>query len=372
MSISSGFVAAGFEPVREAFERNFEENLEFGAGFAVWAGDELVVDLHGGVMDRRRERAWTETTICPVFSTTKPVAALVIAMLRERGLIDYERPVADYWPKFGQAGKSEITVGEALSHQAGLPGFPEAIDPGMWLDPPALAARLAELPPMWGRGEGSGYHPLTWGYIAGELCRRVAGRSLGTVLREDICGPLDIDFMIGTPPSKADLCAQMIKPKTPTTFAHANAETRAAFQTPWSAPNRSAAEWRQVEIPSANGHGTAAGLARLYSVYALKGRIGETRLFSEAVWNELTRARVTGEDRVLPGVVSFGAGVMRNPVPLYGPGPETLCHSGWGGSGALGDPVAGVSAAYIMNMQGSHLLEDARRSRLIEALYACL
>ena len=372
MSKATGFVAAGFEPVRKAFEKNFAEGPELGAGFAAYLGDELIVDLRGGFMDRKAEVAWDERTLCPVYSTTKPVAPLGVATLVERGLLDYDAPVADYWAEFGAEDKGAITVAEALSHQGGVPGFPDPIDPDMWLDPPALSAALARLKPMWGRGEGSGYHPLTWGYIAGELVRRVSPRSLGAILREDVCEPLGIDFWIGLPASEHARVAQMMKPKEPTQFGQRNDALRAAFLTPWAAANRGGAEWRSVEIPSANGHGTAPATARLYSAYALKGRIGETRVIAPVTWDELTRERVSGKDRILPGEVAFGAGVMRNLPLIYGPKPNTLCHSGWGGSGAFGDPDAQLSGAYVCNRQGTHLLEDARRSRIIDALYQCL
>ena len=131
MSISSGFVAAGFEPVREAFERNFEDDLELGASFAAYVGDELVVDLTGGFTDRKKEARWDARTLCPVFSTTKPIAALVIAMLVDRGQVDYDAPLSRYWPEFAAEGKGEVTVAEALSHQAGVPGFPDPIDPDL-------------------------------------------------------------------------------------------------------------------------------------------------------------------------------------------------------------------------------------------------
>ena len=371
MSIT-GFVAAGFDPVREAFARNFAEGLEHGACFAVYLGDELVVDLRGGFADRAGTVTWDERTLCPVYSATKPVGALIVATLVERGLLDYDAPVADYWPEFAANGKSATTVAEALSHQGGVPGFPDPIDPVLWLDPPALSAELAKLAPMWPRGEGSGYHPLTWGYIAGELVRRVSKRSLGTILREDLCAPLGIDFWIGLPESEHGRCAELLKPKAAAQFPHKNAETRAAFLTPWAAAPRGTTEWRKVEIPSANGHGTAPAMARLYSVFAQKGRIGETRVIAPVTWDELTRERVSGDDRVLPGRVAFGAGVMRNLPLIYGPNQATLCHSGWGGSGAFGDPDTGLSGAYIMNRQGTHLLEDDRRSRIIDALYGCL
>jgi CubicO group peptidase (beta-lactamase class C family) len=372
MSLSSGYVAAGFGQVREAFERNFEEGLELGAGFAAYVGDELIVDLVGGFTDRKQTARWDERTLCPLYSTTKPIAALVVAMMVDRGLVDYDAPVAQYWPAFAAGGKGEYTVAEALSHQAGVPGFPESIDPDLWLDPPALAAALAKIRPLWKRGEGSGYHPLTWGYIAGELVQRVSGRSLGTILREDVCALLDIDCFIGTPESEHVRCAQMMKPKSPTQFGAMNDALKAAFLTPWSAPQRGGADWRRVEIPSANGHAAARAVARLMSAYAQKGRIGETRRFSVETWNDLTRERVAGEDRILPGRVSLGAGPMRNDSLIYGPNPNTLWHSGWGGSGGFGDPDIGLSGGYVMNRQGTHLLEDARRSRIIDALYDCL
>jgi CubicO group peptidase (beta-lactamase class C family) len=372
MSEISGFVAAGFEPVREAFEANFEEGLELGAGFAAYLGDELIADLRGGFADRAQTMPWTERTLCPVYSTTKPVAALVIAMLVERGQLEYDSPVANYWPEFAAEGKGAITVAEAMSHQAGLPGFPDPIDAALWTDPPKIAELLAKQKPMWGRGEGSGYHPLTWGYIAGELVRRVSRRSLGTILREDVCEPLGIDFWIGLPESEHGRVAQVLKPKAPTEFGERNEALRAAFLTPWSAANRGATEWRRVEIPSANGHGTANALARLYSAYALKGRIGETRVIAPATWEELTRERISGKDRILPGHASLAAGVMRNVDRLYGPNPNTLWHSGWGGSGAFGDPDAGLSGGYVMNKQGTHLIADDRRTRIIDALYRCL
>ncbi len=372
MSISNGFVAKGFELVRDAFERNFEDDLELGAGFAAYIGEEQIVDLVGGYADRGKSKAWAHDTICPIYSTTKPTAALVIALLVERGQLDYDAPLARYWPEFGAAGKSGFTVAEVLSHQGGLPGFIEPVDPNIWLDPSATADALAALAPMWKPGEGSGYHPLTWGYLAGELVRRVDGRSLGTVLREDICEPLELDYRIGTPDTEHPRCAQMMKPKEMTKFGERNDALKAAFLSPWSAPNRSATEWRRVEIPSANGHGTASAVARIYSAFAGRGKIGGTQLISEDTWLALTRERVAGPDRILPGRVAFGAGDMRNLPLIYGPNPETLCHSGWGGSGAFGDPSNGLAAAYVMNRQGSDLLRDDRRARLIDALYACL
>ena len=363
---------SGYETVIDVFRATFEAGEELGAAFAVYRGDELVVDIHGGWADRKQTRPWGNQTIVPVYSTTKPIAALVAAMLVDQGMLDYEKPVAHYWPEFSENGKEAITVAEALSHQGGLSGFADPIDPGLWLDPPALSAELAKVAPLWTPGDGSGYHPLTWGYLIGELVRRAAGRSLGTILREDVCGPLSIDFQIGTPASDHHRVAEIKRPTALPELGEMNDATRAAFMTKWAAPDRGGAIWREIEIPSANGHGTAVSTARLYSAYANKGVIGEQRLFSEETWYKLTDERCRGQDRVLPFEITFAAGVMRNDQLIYGPNPNTLGHSGWGGSLGFADPDAGISGAYTMNRQSNILQGDPRARRLIKALYECL
>lgn len=368
----TGFVAPGFEPVREAFEANFADDMELGAGFAALLDGEIVVNLQGGFADKAQSQPWTDTTLVPVFSTTKAIAALVVGMLVDQGAIDYDEPLATYWPEFAAHGKDKVTVAEALSHQAGLAGFIEPIDPELWLQPRDLAAKLAETEPLWTPGTASGYHPLSWGYLIGELVERVAGKSLGTILHEEICAPLDIDFYIGTPPSEHDRCAQLKRPTAMAALGEMTDIKRAAFLQKWSSPNRGGAVWRETEIPSANGHGTALSVAQLYGAYAHHGSIFGKRLFSEASWTEMTRSRVSGQNLVLPFDLSFGAGMMRNTQGAFGPNPDTLGHSGWGGSAGLGDPDTGLSAAYVMNRQSNVLLGDPRSKRLIGALYGCL
>lgn len=365
-------VASGFEPVVDVFRASFDAGEELGAGFAAYLNDELIVDIHGGWTDRKKSNAWDSRTLVPVYSTTKPISALVAAMLVDQGKLNYSAPVTDYWPEFGANGKDGITLEQALSHQGGVPGFIDEIDPDLWLDPPALSAKLASIAPLWKPGDGSGYHPATWGYLIGEVVNRASGRSLGTILREDVCKPLGIDFHIGTPASEHDRCAEIKRPSALPELGEINEPTRAAFLTKWAGPNRGGAEWREIEIPSANGHGTAPGTARLYSAYANKGRIDGQRLFSEETWYALTDERCRGQDRVLPFDVTFAAGVMRNDQLVYGPNPNTLGHSGWGGSLGCGDPDIGLSAAYVMNRQSNALQGDARAVRLLNALYDCL
>ena len=179
MTEISGYVAEGFGPVRDAFAQNFVNDLELGASFALFQNDEILVDLRGGYTDRKRENKWTETTIVPVYSTTKPISALVVFYVLSNFVEDanWETPVADIWPEFATHGKDKITIAEMMSHQAGLPGFVDPIDPELWLQPRQLAARLAEQEPMWLPDGVSGYHPTTWGYLVGELVERLAGKS---------------------------------------------------------------------------------------------------------------------------------------------------------------------------------------------------
>ena len=368
----SGFVAPGFEPVQEAFEANFGEDKELGAGFSAYLAGDLIVDLRGGFADRSKDKLWDERTIVPVYSTTKPIAALVLARAIDALPAGFETPVADIWPAFAAAGKDAVTIAELVSHQAGLPGFAEPIDPGLWLDPPACAEALAALAPMWPLGSAHGYHPLSWGYLIGEIVRRIDGRSLGTILHEEIAALAEIDFQIGTPASHHHRVAEIMRPRALPDLGEINDATRAAFLTKWSSPDRGGAIWREIEIPSANGIGTARAVAQLYGIYAHGGELNGKRVVSDIAFDALTQSRVKGQDLVLPYVTEFAAGVMRNNLGLYGPNPDTLCHSGWGGSLAFGDPDRLLSAAYVMNRQSNSLQADPRATRLIQALYGCL
>lgn len=368
----SGFTAPGFEPVLEAFEANFDEDKELGAGFAAYLDGELIVNLQGGFADRKKEKAWDERTIVPVFSTTKPIAALVLARVIDALPAGYETPVADVWTEFAAHGKDAVTIAELVSHQAGLPGFPEAVDPALWLDAEACADALAGSTPLWPPGTAHGYHPLSWGYLIGAVVRRIDGRSLGTILREDIAGPMRVDFQIGTPAEDHSRVAEIMRPRALPDLGELNEATKIAFLKKWSAPDRGGAIWREIEIPSANGIGTAKAVAQLYGVYAHGGRLGDTQIISDSAFDALTQSRVKGQDLVLPFVTEFAAGVMRNNLGLYGPNPDTLCHSGWGGSLALGDPDRHLSAAYVMNRQSNSLQADPRATRLVQAMYGCL
>lgn len=368
----SGYVAPGFEPVREAFVANFAEAEEQGAGFALRIGGETLVDLYGGWADRAKDRLWEADTIVPVYSSTKGIAAIILAMAVENLPAGYETPVADIWPEFAAHGKGELTLAQMASHQAGLPGFAAEIDPALWLDPPACAAAIADLEPMWPPGGAHGYHPLTWGYMMNEVVTRITGRTIGTILREDICAPAGIDFQIGLPQSQHGRVADMLRPRSLAPLGEITPPRKAAFVSKWSSPDRGGAIWREIEIPSANGHGTALGVASLYEAYARKGLAGGKQLIKRETYDNLIRTRADGPDLVLPMHTRFGAGIMINNHGLFGPNPDTLGHSGWGGSMAVADPARELVAAYVMNRQSSSLVGDPRAVRLVEAAYGCL
>lgn len=374
MTDVQGLAPDRFAPVRDVFVANFDAGLELGARFAVCVEGEVVLDLYAGWADRAQTRPWAPDTLVPVFSTTKAIGALLIARLVDDGRLDYDQPVADVWPEFAQAGKGAATLAQLLSHQCGLPGFPERIDPADWFDWDLTCARLAAMAPMWPIGSASGYHPVTWGYLAGEVFRRVDGRTMGTALREDFAQPLGLDLWIGLPDSEHGRVAEMKRPNALPSMGEANAARRAAFGTPWASPGgRGGADWRRAEIPSANGHATAEALARLLSVLACGGELDGRDLLLPTTVEAAAQERIHGDDLVLPNWMSWGAGFMRNEGRwMYGPGGRTIGHSGWGGSCAFADPERRLSAAYVMNRQSTDLTADPRAGRLIEALYASL
>ena len=360
-----GLCPPQFDKVREAFTANFAAGEELGARFSLAVEGEIVVDLIGGWADRAGTVPFAEDTLTPVFSTTKAVSAWMIARLVAAGKLDYRQTVASLWPEFGQAGKGAITVEQALSHQAGLSGFADETDPDIWFDKEAAAAKLAAMAPLWPPGTASGYHPMTFGVIAEQIFARVDGRTIGRALAEDIAGPLGLDLWIGLPPSEHARVAEVAKPRTLPVFGAQTEALRAAFMTRWASPaDRASARWRQAEFAGANAHATAEALARFMAIPAT-----DTTGAAAA----MSAQRIFGQDLVLPDVVSWGAGVFRNPPnSFFGPGEATFGHYGRGGSCAFADPDRGIAGAYVMNRESAHIVGDPRARRLIEAAYSGL
>jgi len=333
-----------------------------------------VIDLWAGWADRAQSRPFGPHTIAPVFSTSKAMAALLIARLVSQGRLAYGQPVAEVWPDFAQAGKAGITVEQCLSHQDGLAAFVRPMDPALWFDWGAICAQIAAMTPLWPPGTASGYHPVTFGYIAGEIFRRVDGRTMGRALRQDLAEPFGLDLWIGLPDAEHERSAQMQRPPAAPDLGEITPLKRAAFLQPWSSPSsRDPAAWRRAEIPSANGHATAPALARLMALIACDGRLDGEQALAPGIAAEVTRQRILGPDLVLPFTLGWGAGLLRNaPNYIYGPGEASVGHSGWGGSCAMADPERRLSAAYVMNRQSTHLIGDPRPRRMLDALYESL
>jgi CubicO group peptidase (beta-lactamase class C family) len=370
----AGLAPARFAAVKDAFAASFEAGEELGARFTLVEAGETVLDIWAGFADRGRTRVFDDETLTPIFSTTKAIAALLIARLVDAGKLDYAQTVASVWPEFAQAGKSAITVEQVMSHQEGLSGFPDQMDPALWFDWEAICAKLAAMAPMWPPGTASGYHPITFGYLAGEIFRRVDGRTMDVALRQDLAEPFGLDLWIGIPDNEFGRVAELQRPNAMPDFGHRNEPTRAAFLTTWAQPGGQGPDaLRRLALPSATGQATSLALARLMGALANDGWLDGEDILSPALIAEAARERIRGQDLVLPFEMSWGAGFMRNEVVHpWGPGDQTFGHSGWGGSCAFADPERKLGGAYVMNKQSTDLLGDRRPRRLIEATYSAL
>ncbi len=369
----AGAMGDGFGAVGDAFADNFSDDGEIGASFAATIDGELIVDIRGGWRERRRETPWTDDTIACVYSSGKAVLALLVAREVSDGRLDYDAPVAQYWPAFAAAGKGDITVAEVLSHQDGLVAFPEGTPPETYLDWDAACAVLAGMAPLWAPGSANGYHPQTFGFTVGEVLRRVAGKSVGALLR-DLNAGKSIDVYCGLSPAEMARVAPMRKPPRPPDLGEINAYKKLAFLRPSSIPARAGREeWMAAEIPASNMHANASSLARLLSPLANDGVWpGDDRFIDPGVVKGALAERIRGDDLVLPFHLSWSAGLMGNINRHFGPNEKAFGHAGFGGSCVVIDPQNRLTAAYVPNKMSPHLVGDPRAVKLLNALYAAL
>ncbi len=371
-----GTVAPGFENAREAFADNFAragDYREVGAAFAAFHRGRCVVDLCGGWADGARTRAWGRDTLVNIWSATKGVAATAVAMLVDRGLIGYDDLVASVWPEFGQAGKAATTIAQLMSHQAGLPGFAAPTTVDDQLDYAGCVGRLERQAPVWTPGAQTSYHAMTYGWLAGEIVRRVTGRSLGAFLASDIAGPLQTDIFIGLPQSEESRVAEILAPRRAQDMSALDLPPAAMMalvnpQQDPTAPNRR--DWRAAEIPAANGQASAMGLARLYAALVGGGALEGRRILSPDVVARMTTPATSDgrRDMFLGFVDGWGMGMALNRPGIYGPNAGAFGHSGWGGSFGCADPEAGVSIGYVCNQMGPELVGDPRTAGLCQAV----
>lgn len=367
--------------MRDAFAENFASRDEVGAAICAAIDGEVVVDLWGGHADGARTRRWKPKTLVDIFSIGKGLTALCAARLVGEGRLDPDARVARYWPEFAAGGKGDVTLRQLLSHQAGLPAVRRRLPPGAMLDHNLMASALAEQEPWWEPGSAHGYHTNTFGYLVGELVRRTDGRTLGTLLREEICEPLGADVHIGLPASEDDRVADFLWPGEPPPEEEPEGlsdEELMEFNGYFNPSGLSGGgvlntrEWRAAEIPSTNGHGTARGVARVYAALAAGGLTDGVEVVDPEALVAATSEEVYGDDLILKRPTRFGLGFqLTQPERPLGPNAGAFGHFGAGGSVGFCDPAAGLAFGYVMNQMGPRW-QNPRNRALIEAVYASL
>jgi CubicO group peptidase (beta-lactamase class C family) len=373
-----GTCAAGYEPVREAFAANFAEREEIGASVAVAVRGEPVVHLWAGWADPGRTRAWQQDTLTNVWSTTKAMTSLCAHVLMDRGELDPDAPVIRYWPEFAAGGKSGILVRQIMSHQSGLTGLLVPSTVSDYYDWDKITSRLAAQEPLFPPGSTSGYQAITFGYLVGEVVRRITGQSCGKFFASELAGPLGADFFIGLPRAELGRCSELqgVRPSEDEqaalaqAYANAHPAALAALLNPSLTGDEANADaWRMAEIPAANGHGTALGLVTVFGTLV----DGSGRLISAKTLEAARTGQGRHTDVVLGFPLEFGLGFgLSGPEGHFGPNPAAFGHDGFGGSAVGADPEAGVAIAYVMNRMGLNLVDDPRKMALIDAVYRCL
>ena len=379
-----GTVSKGYERVRDAFEANFREGGEVGAAFCLHVKSRKVVDLWGGTTDVGG-KTWKENTPGLVFSTTKGATAICALMLVERKRLDVDAPVAQYWPEFAAGGKADIPVRMLLNHRAGLPVVDANLTRAEVLAVRPIVEALARQTPVWEPGSKHGYHALTYGWLVGELVRRITGKTIGTFFKEEVAEPLGLEFWIGlpadveprvarliaaAPPTDPTILAQMAALFGPDTLAGRALSLNGAMASEPGQQLFNLPEVHRSEIPAANGITTARSLSRLYA--ACIGTVKGTRLFGKRTLDKALEIQSDGPDAVLGLRTTFGLGFMRTGPDIPMLGPNSFGHAGAGGSLGFGDFDSGVAFGYVMNQMGSGLLIDPRAGRLIGAVRDCL
>jgi len=373
-----GFCDPKFEALRDAFAENFANRGEPGAAVALSVGGHIVADLWGGWRNNLRTEPWRRDTLVNFFSVSKALCTICVLRLVERDKIDLDAPVARVWPEFAAGGKHAITLRQILSHRAGLPSIREPLPEGAALDWQQITGALERQEPWWEPGTAHGYHVNTFGFLVGEVVRRVSGKTVGTMLREDVAEPLGADVHIGLPLSEHDRVADFIWPGQSAMGGMPGAEDAMRFNAYWNPPGFSGngwvnrTDWRLAEVPSTNGHGTARGIARVYLTLAHRGHTGGVSILSAATLEAATTEHSAGYDLINQRPSRFGLGFqLTQPERPLGPNAGAFGHFGAGGSLGFCDPEAGVAFGYVTGEMGPRW-QNPRNKALIDAIYASL
>lgn len=376
-----GLCEPKFASVRLAFEENFRQFGDIGGAVAVYHHQKPVVDLWGGYADSEQNKPWQKNTIVNVWSVTKALVALCALRLVDRGELLLDAPVANYWPEFAQAGKEQLPVRYLLNHQAGLAALTESLPAEAVFDWQRMTQALAKQRPWWTPGTAHGYHAATFGWLVGEVIKRVSHKRLGLFLQEEIAHPLGIDFLIGFGPEEDHRVATVVEQGSFEQNAGETGETidpnslLAKVNNPslddFSIFNSRA--WRAAEIPSANGTTNARALARLYGALACGGEIDGMRLLSHDLLKKATTVSAMGTDIIFgfKSCIGLGFGLNR-PAGFMGPNETTFGHPGYGGSIGFADPTVGIGFGFVTNSIPLGPAQDQRAANLIRALYQSL
>lgn len=366
-----GFAREDFAGVRAVFEENLSTGQDVGASYCVTVDGETVVDLWGGFADEDHTRPWERDTIVGVYSTTKTVTALTALLLADHGALDLDAPVARYWPEFAANGKESVTMAQVLSHSSGLSGWAVPITAEDLLDWEKATTLLAAQAPFWEPGSASGYHAITYGYLVGEVVRRVTGQSLGAVFHEQIAVPLGVDFHIGLPASEDARVANLIPPAEgpPTLGDQTPLQVNAATNPLLDVGMTRRRDWRAAEIPAIGGIGNARPLTLAHTLLATGGLAGGTRIMSEAGCRKALKPQTDGRDLILDIPAQFGLGFA---VGSGMPNPNTLYWGGYGGSLVIIDLDAHSVLAYTMNRMTGTTTGDERALGLAFATWEAM
>lgn len=389
-----GYCADAFAEVGEEFRRNFSARGELGASVCVKLGGKTLVDLWGGYADEGRTQAWNEDTVCLVFSCTKGAVSIAAHMLAISGDLDLDAPVTTYWPEFGAAGKETVLVRHLLSHQAGLPAIRTPLDPGAFYDWDHMIKVLAAEEPFWRPGSAHGYHGLTFGFLVGEVIRRVSGQTVGQFLRTEVSEPLGLDLQLGTPasdharvshvngmvpPAPGEPVSQyLVKAMTePTSMQALMMLNTGGYLVPeeWDSPAA-----LQAEIPATGIVANARGLAELYSALVHDRKIGRVEFSWEDIVGMGAVQSAVVEDIMLFAPGRWTLGFTKGATSPRGVEPpartvlseDAFGHTGHGGSIGFCDPVADLGFSYVMNQMDPDLGVSAKAQSLIDATYRAL
>lgn len=364
-----------FSALRDILSTNIDSGDDVGASVAVVWNGEMVVDLWGGWVDKEHSAPWGRDTITNVWSSTKTQMALCALMLVDRGLLDLDAPVATYWPEFAANGKEKVLVRHLLSHTSGVSGWDQPITVEDLYDWEKSTAKLAAQAPWWEPGAHSGYHALNQGHLVGEVIRRITGKKLGQFFRDEVAGPLGLDFHIGLAPSEFGRVSNVIPPP-PIPIDMTAIDPNSIVVKTFTGPGPSAEEswtpaWRQADIGAANGHGNARSLAWSQSAISNGGVVQGRRLLSQATIDNIFRVQADGTDPVLMVPVKFGIGyALPNESVPHLPTDRRACFwGGWGGSSVVNDLDLNLTVVYVMNNMLEGLVGDHRGASLVSAAF---